>query len=268
MREKTVKVLWVTIFVGLFVAPVILLLLQSVSTPWRFGMILPRDFTLSGWIYVLSDQTLMRALLVTVGIGAVVVVLNVVIAIPAAKGLASRNFKGKSIIDTFLFLPILVPVLGIAMGLHFTMIRLGLADSFTGVVVVHLIPTVPYSIRIFRAAFERMGSRWEEQGKVLGSSPWQVFWHIQLPQLSSSVRAAVFLTMVISLSQYVLTVIIGGGRVVTLPMLYYPFVSSGNDTVLAAFSLLFALVPIVLAIGVELSLRLLSPYRAHWNRRG
>ncbi|MBM7096499.1 ABC transporter permease subunit [Bacillus sp. H-16] len=266
--KKGVAALGLILSLIVFVIPVILLFLQSISTPWRFGMLFPDEFTLRGWNQVLSDPALLHSLLVTVGIGSAVIVLNLLIAIPAAKALASKDFRGKGVVDTLLFLPILIPVLAIAIGLHFAMIRFGLADSWTGVVLVHLIPTVPYSIRIFRSAFERTGARWEDQGRVLGSTDWQIFLHIQLPQFTSSIRAAVFLTMVISLSQYVLTVIIGGGRIVTLPMLYYPYVSSGNDTVLAAFSLLFAAVPVIVAGIVELLIRLLSPYPSQWNRRG
>jgi putative spermidine/putrescine transport system permease protein len=253
------------LFLLIFAGPILLLFLQSVSSPWRFGTLFPGDVNFSGWGHVLSDPVLQNALWVTVSIGVAVTFINLLIAIPAARVLASSEFRGKSMVDTILFMPILVPVIAVAMGLHLALIRLGLDDSWTGVVLVHLIPTVPYSIRIFRAGYERLGKMWVEQGRTLGSGTWQTFRLIELPQLASSLRAAVFLTLVISLSQYVLTVIIGGGRVVTLPMLYYPYVSGGSDTILAAFSILFAVVPLTGVLVMEAVMRLLVPYRFYRN---
>ncbi|TMW71895.1 ABC transporter permease subunit [Alteribacter natronophilus] len=245
---------------AVFIIPVLLLFLQSVSSPWRFGTLLPGDLNTGGWLHISGDPGLQHAIMVTVGLGAAVVALNLLIAVPAARFLAFREFRGKSVLDTILFMPILVPVIAIAMGLHLVFIRIGIADSFTGVLIVHLIPTVPYAIRIFRAGFERIGTKWEEQCRTLGSGRWQTFWHAELPRLAPSLRAAVFLTMVISLSQYVLTVIIGGGRVVTLPLLYYPYAAGGNDTITAAFSILFAAVPVTMVLVIEILLRTVLPY--------
>lgn len=243
------------IFIASFLLPIILLILKSIAVGWRWGELFPTNFSLLGWRVVVTDPNIISAISVTFKIAITVIFLNLVIAIPVGRALAFYSFKGKGFIETLLFMPILIPSLAVAMGIHLTMIKLGLADQWLGVVLVHLIPTVPYSIRILRSGFERVGIKWEEQSLTLGGTPLRTFWSVMFPLLLPSLRATVYLTFVISLSQYVLTALIGGGNVVTLAMLYYPYFSSVNDLVIASFSLLFALMPLLFIAMVELIIR-------------
>ncbi|MGB8001188.1 MAG: ABC transporter permease subunit [Anaerobacillus sp.] len=198
----------------------------------------------------------MESIVTTIKVALLVVTLNLILAIPTARALSYQNFKGKSLIEAFLLSPILVPGILLAMGLQFTMIRYGIADQVSGVVLVHLIPTLPYAIRIMRAGYERLGSELSEQASVLGAGILVRFMTISLPLLLPSIRSLMLLTFVISLGQYALTAIIGGGTVMTLPLLYYPYFSSSNEAIIAGFSLLFALLPLLFIGALEVMLRL------------
>ncbi|MDA8236041.1 MAG: ABC transporter permease subunit [Clostridia bacterium] len=187
--------------------------------------------------------------------------LNLILALPIAKALAHLDFKGKSIIDTVFMLPILIPTMGIAMGLHITMIKYGLADSWVGVVLIHLLPTLPYSIRILRTAFEDLGVKWEEQARSLGASGITLLRTLWLPLILPSIRAIIFLTFIISMSQYILTVIIGGGKVVTLALVYFPYFNSSNPGAIAVLSIIFALLPLLIMGLWELIIRILFPVK-------
>jgi putative spermidine/putrescine transport system permease protein len=237
--------------------------LRSVSFGWKWGDLYPVNIDIRGWKVVFSDTNIWSSLWMTVKIAIVVVLLTLFISIPVGKSLAFYSFKRKGFIETVLFMPILIPALAVAMGIHMTMLKLGLANHWYGVVVVHLIPTVPYAIRIFRSGFERMGKKWEEQAFTLGGSGWATLWNVTFRFMLPSIRAAIYLTYVISISQYVLTALIGGGNVITLPLIYYPYFSSSNDMVLASFSFIFALLPLVFMVFVELFLRAIR----YLNRR-
>lgn len=252
MKRKLILFLFFTIFL----VPIVFLAIKSVAVGWRWGELFPTNFSFRGWEVVLTDPNIVSAIYVTMKIAVIVIIGNLFIAILAGRALAFYSFKGKGLIESILFMPIIIPSLAVAMGIHLTMIRLGVADYWLGVVLVHLIPTVPYSIRILRSAFERLGRKWEEQSLTLGGTYFQTFWNVVFPLLLPSFRATVYLTFVISLSQYVLTALIGGGNVITLAMLYYPYFSSVDDMVIASFSFLFALLPFMFIIIVELLIRL------------
>ncbi|WP_256204198.1 hypothetical protein [Planococcus faecalis] len=63
------------------------------------------------------------------------------------------------------------------------------------------------------------------------------------------------MSILISLSQYLITFIIGSGQVVTLPILLFPFISGGDPAVASAYSLLFAGVAILTLFGMDLALK-------------
>ncbi|MBM7702430.1 ABC transporter permease [Metabacillus iocasae] len=256
MKKKGLLLIW-----GLTVVfPMLVLGLKSISQTWRWPDLIPTSFTLRGWQQTFQDPQLLSSLQTSILLCGLVVVLNGLLAFPAAKVLAFQSFKGKAWIETTLTLPILVPILFVVMGIHLTFIRLGFIETMTGLVLVHLLPTLPYSIRILRTGFERMGEKWEQQAQTLGASRVQRFLLVTLPFLLPSIRSMVTLTVVIALSQYALTVIIGGGFITTLPVLYYPYFQSVNEAVMASFSLLFALLPLFFLGIIEALHRLYDAY--------
>ncbi len=248
---KTLLVLSIILTIG----PILLVAIQSFSFRWVWPDLLPQRFGLRAWKAVFEDPSLLQALGNSMMITAAVVMLTMVISMPAARALAFEQFKGKTVIETILMLPLLIPLLFIVMGLHLTMIRFNLADTLAGVILVHLLPCVPYAIRILRTGYERVGTKWYEQAIVLGASRQKQFWTITVPMLMPSIRSAIVLTVVITLSQYALTAIIGGGIITTLPIIYYPYFNSADQPIIAAFTLLFAVLPILFWFVIELICR-------------
>ncbi|WP_102347833.1 ABC transporter permease [Bacillus sp. Marseille-P3661] len=253
MAKRTkLQVLIIAFIIAIFVFPLFFLGLKSISYSWSWPDWRPTDFNLRAWIAVFHDSDIVSSIMITIYIGIAVVLLNFMIAFPTARAISRFQFRGKVMIETILFMPILIPVLAIAMGLHFTMIRLGLADQVLGVILIHLLPTLPYAIRILKAGFDRLNIAWEEQAMSLGGKPGVIFWRVTFPLLLPSVRSTAILVFVISLSQYVLTAIIGGGQVKTLPLIYYPFFNHADEAVMAAFSVLFTLLPIFFLLLLEI----------------
>ena len=132
------------------------------------------------------------------------------------------------------------------MGIHQVFIRYGLADTFLGVVLVHLIPVMPYVVLVFSGVFTNYNPEIEEAARTLGAKSWQIFRYVTLPALLPSVIVAALFAFIISWSQYLLTLLIGGGQVLTLPLLLLNFVNSGDYALASALSLVFILPVLVI----------------------
>jgi len=154
-----------------------------------------------------------------------------------------------------LFLPSIVPPLAIGMGLNVLLLRLGLAGSVAGVVLVHLVPVLPYAILALLGIVARYDEGYELQARTLGARPHQVWLHVALPMLWPGVAVAALFAFLVSWSQYVLTLLVGGGRVITLPILLFAAVAGGNPTSIAGLALLFAAPPVV---AIALAVRALA----------
>ncbi|SDX41721.1 ABC transporter permease [Salimicrobium album] len=255
------KILFWVIAMLFIISPVGILVLQSFTSPGSWT-----EFSLYGWRGLFETTRLLEATGTSLTIGFFVTVINIAVGMSAGKALALYTFHGKTAVDTLFVMPLLVPILAITFGVHIAMIRIGLADTGLGVILIHLVPTVPYSIRIFRNGYVSLGRRMQEQAETLGASAGRTFFDIELPLLKPSVQSVIFLTFVISLSQYVITSIIGGGTVVTLAMVYFPFLDSADTTLIAAFSIWFAVLPLLFYITAGAVFRLL-PYRRKSGRR-
>jgi putative spermidine/putrescine transport system permease protein len=212
--------------------------------------VIPAEWTLRAWNYVVSGSGgIGGALLTSSGLALVVAALAVALALPAARVLALHTFRGKRVVLFALLLPMLAPPLAAAMGLHAVFLKAGLADSFTGVVLVHLIPAVPYATLVLTGTFSGFDPDWEAQARTLGASPWSVWTRITLPAIAPGVALAGILAFVVSWSQYVLTLLVGGGRVLTLPLVLVAFQRGGDEAVAAALSIVFV-APVLLLFAL------------------
>src|SRR5271166_4802804 len=80
--------------VSLAVGPVALLLLWSFTKHWYWPMLLPPEYSLRAWTYVVSPSSgVISALLASGGIALGVTVLALLVALPAARALALTEFK-------------------------------------------------------------------------------------------------------------------------------------------------------------------------------
>ncbi len=201
---------------------------------WRWPQLIPEFGTTRGISHFLCPASQSIDILIfSISLSAVVTLLTLAIAIPAAKAIAFHKFWGKELVKTIILLPVIVPIVAVSMGAHITFIYLGIANNITGVILIHLIPGLPYAVRILLNSFLLVGEDISTQGKVLGANSMQVLWNITLPLIMPGIIASSTLVYIISFSQYFITFLIGGGRVVTFSMLMFPLIQRG-DRVLAA----------------------------------
>jgi putative spermidine/putrescine transport system permease protein len=157
--------------------------------------------------------------------------MSILVGLPASRAIALHEFPGKAVIEWVLMVPIIVPGLVSTLGIHQVFIRLGLTDSYIGVSLVHLIPCIPYFVLVMTSVFANYGT--------LGANPWQVFWNVTFPGILPGMTVALMFTFLISWGQYVTTLLIGGGKIITLPMVLFPFISGVNYSNASAISLIF-----------------------------
>lgn len=249
--NATVKrvVLWVLLFLLLasLLLPFLPLFTWPFSQRWLFPALLPQSWGLRAWRYLFSPGVqLPRAILTSLAIGGLVTLLALVVGLPAGRALGLYRFCGKRLVQFIILAPAIVPGFAAAMGIHLTFIHLSLADTLWGVILVHLIPVLPYVILIFSGVFANYSIEEEQAARTLGANRWRVFRYVTLPAIFPGVVTAALFAFMISWGQYLLTLLIGGGRVLTLPILLMNFVNSGDYAVASALALIFILPAAVL----------------------
>ncbi len=224
------------------VLPMVPLAIWSFAHGWRFPDLLPRQWSLNAWTYALSKTSgVPGSLGLSLGISACATLASVLIGVPAGRALGMYRFRGKQIVELMILAPTIVPGIAVALGLHSVFISLGLTNTVPGVILVHLVPTLPYMVLVMAGIFANFDRTFEAQARSLGAGPVQTFWHVTLPAILPGIMAGALFAFVVSWSQYLLTLVIGGGRVVTLPLLLFNFAASGRNDITGAIALIYIL---------------------------
>ena len=221
--------------------PMALLLVWSAAARWPWPDLLPEEYSLRTVRELLFGTASLPALVGSSTLLALVVaVLGTTVGLLTARATELYDIPGKSLVRFGTFLPLLVPGTVFAMGIQITLIRLGLADTAAGVVLVHTIVAMPYCTTILTDVTRAVGVKYEEQAAVLGAGPVRAFFQASLPALLPGVLSSMSMGFILSSSQYFTTLMVGGGRVRTLALVLVPYIQSGDRSLSAIYSVAFA----------------------------
>lgn len=223
--------------VVVFAFPFLPLLVASFSFRWHWPSLLPTQWLWDargttpfpvGWDYLFSPISgLGSAFANTMLIGVATAALAVAVGLPAARVLARYTFRGKGLVEFFLLVPVIVPQIAVGMGMLLLFIRLGIARTYAGIILAHLVPSIPYAVRILTSVFQNLDPRYEEQARTLGAGRMSTFFRIVIPMVLPGVTTAFLFSFLISANIFLLTFLISGGRLQTLPTMLFAHIESG-----------------------------------------
>jgi len=247
MKEKSV-LLCILMTVAL---PFLPLLLWSIADNWFYPALFPQHFGTRAWTYVFSTAggQILNGLLTSFTLAITTTAISLLLGIPAGRALGLYDFAGKKLTMLFLTLPIIVPPLSVSMGIHLWFIRIDLAETFPGVVLIHLTFCLPYTIFVIMGVFSDYNPDFEAQARSLGATPGAVILRVMLPAIFPGIVVAAMFSFLLSWSQYLSTLIIGGGKLLTLPILLFSLIGSGDRPVASAVSLVFILPTFLALLG-------------------
>jgi putative thiamine transport system permease protein len=263
-RQRADRSLWVlgrgTMVVAtlLPVLGLFALVINSVAGFWRFPDSRPMSITLSHWLQALPD--LARPFVMTLIIATAASLLAIAMVLAALEHEQRRNRPATRAL-WLLYLPLLVPQVGFLSGITVLSQMLGQAPSLWVVVWAHLLFVLPYVYLTLVEPYRQFDDRWVILGRSLGLSVNQAFWRIRLPMMLRPVLTALALGVAISVSQYLPTQMLGGGRIVTVTTEAVALSSGGDRNLIGVWAMVQALTPF---IGFLLAL--LIP-RLLWKKR-
>lgn len=233
------RMIWI-LFCLCIIVPLFTIVIWAFTERWVWPDFFPKVFSMRAvkGVFSRSDE-LMKLFSSSVLISVVVAFFAVLIGTMTARALQCYHFFGKKILTMISLLPFLVPTTVFAMGIQITFLRIHLGGTLFGVMIVHLICSLPYAVRLLEDGTRALGVDLEEQARVLGAGPWTAFFKVTLPNLAPIMLSAFSMSYIVSFSQYFLTLIIGGGRVKTFAIVMVPYLQSGERNFASVYSLIF-----------------------------
>ncbi|MDP4909657.1 MAG: molybdate ABC transporter permease subunit [Burkholderiaceae bacterium] len=164
-----------------------------------------------------------QALTLSLKLATVTLAMLLPLGLLLGRWLAYTRFKGKSLVEAAVVLPLVLPPtvlgyyllvsLGAASPLGSTMQNLfgiQLTFSFTGLVIASIIFNIPFMVQPIQRAFEAIPTNLSEAAMVSGLNKWQTFIKIELPLAWPGLLSAIVLTFVHTLGEFGVVLMMGG----------------------------------------------------------
>jgi glucose/mannose transport system permease protein len=168
---------------AVYLIPLIVMLLTSFKTPddVRTGnlLTLPVDWTLIGWVKAWGTvhEYFWNSFMITVP----AVIISTFIGALNGYALSKWSFKGSNVLFSMLLFGCFIPFQVILLPMSFTLGKLGLANTTTGLVLVHVIYGLAFTTLFFRNYYVGIPDALIKAARLDGAGFFTIFWKILLP---------------------------------------------------------------------------------------
>ena len=226
------------------IVPLTPLVLWAGAERWSGTARLPQAFGVHGWQEAL-DAGVLGALVRSALLGAAVALIATPLGAMAGRALGWRMLRRPSGASVVLLGPVVLAPFAVAMGLDVLILRLGIPGELAVILVLSVF-ALPYTTFTVRATYLALDPALEEQARVLGASARQARRRVTLPAAVPGLVTATGLAFLVGWSDYAVTLLIGGGQIVTAPMLIGSSAAgSGNDALTSTLAISASLPPLV-----------------------
>jgi putative thiamine transport system permease protein len=198
---------------------------------------MPSNFSSAAWMSVASSSK-------SVGMTVALAFLSAVIGLVwAVAWLETAPPSWDSALRKLLYLPLLLPGVLWVVGLHRLALDLQLTGSFIGVLLMHVIAVLPYALIALSPAYLGFDPRYAHISAALAKSRWQYLLCVKWPLLRQSLLATFAVGFAVSVAQFLPTLYVGEGQIVTVTTEAVTLSSGGQRSLVAAFAWLQWLLP-------------------------
>jgi len=220
-------------------------------------------------LFILSVETWQITFFsLAVGLASTLVILP--LGILAAWFFARKEWPLKSVVETFVLLPLVMPPVSTGLILLKIFGRrspvgrwlydrgIEIVFNWKGILVAMAVMSFPLLVRAARASFSEVNPRLEQVAATLGASPVRIFFVITIPLALRGIVAGALLAFSRALGEFGATILLAGnipGKTQTLSLAIFNFVQLGKDR--EAYILL----------GITVVLAFVSVWSSEWLLR-
>jgi spermidine/putrescine transport system permease protein len=181
------------------------------------------------WFQVAAENAgLRRAAENSLIVAAVATPASTLLAIPAALAFErGGRFLGRSMGEALIAMPLIAPEIVTAIATLVLFEMAGVHAGLGNVMLAHIAFCIPFALIPLRARLRDMPRNIEDAALDLYASSWQVFYRITLPLLRPAIAAGATLAFIVSLDDFLITLMVAPAGATTLPVYLYSMVRLG-----------------------------------------
>ena len=196
------------------------------------------EISFSSYISTIKDKEVINSIILTMKVSFFAVMFVFVTGIPLAYLIARYEFKGKSLLESIIDIPTMVPhtAAGIALlitfnngiiGKIFSKLNISFIDTIQGIMIAMMFLSAPYLINSAKEGFKNIDPKLENVSRSLGASPFYTFIKIVLPNAKKDIINGMLMMWARGLGEFGAVVILAYHPMVAPVLIYDRFVNFG-----------------------------------------
>ena len=239
MLDRAISVAgWLVV---LFILGPLVIIVGGSFTETPYVAFPPIGFTLRWYEQLMHHGDFLRSFVISLMLAALCSVGAMALGVAAVIGLHRHGVAGGRLFRAFLMSPLVLPtiVTGVALLQFYYLIDLD--APLTGLLIGHVLITVPYVVRTVGAGLVGMDPAIEEAANSLGAGELRTLLRVTLPAIAPSIMAAVIFVFITSFDQATVSIFLAGPDMMPLPVRIYSYIDFAVDPMVASVSTLLIL---------------------------
>jgi ABC-type spermidine/putrescine transport system permease subunit II len=232
-----------------FIAPTVII----VATSFTSGLLVqfpPDGFSLDWYHEVLGDPRWTEALGNSLSVGLIAAVLATVVGTLLALGAARGRGIPASLITAVALMPLVVPLVIIAIGFYIVYVRIGLVGNVVGLGIAHAVLGLPFVFLNVLAQLRALDPRLEDAARICGAGGIRTFLLVTLPLISGGALVGALLAFISSWDEVVVAIFMTGPGFRTVPVEMFGQLREGVQPSTSAIASVVTLVSLLLLAGI------------------
>lgn len=226
-----------------------------VATAFTEGTIItfpPKGFSLQWFEEVLTNRRWVAALQNSLITGVIAAVVAMVVGISLAMAAARGTWMPRTALSMFALMPMLVPLVVIAIGVYLVFVQFGFYGSVWSFGIAHSLLGIPFVFINVLAALTRLDPRVEEAARAAGASYPVTLIRITLPQILPSALIGGLFAFIASWDEVVIANFLATPGFKTIPVMIWGQVREGLEPSTSAVSTILTAVTLVIFVFVTM----------------
>ncbi len=227
--------------VVLFILGPLVIIVGGSFTETPYVAFPPTGFTLRWYAQLMHRRDFLNSFVFSLALAALCSLVAMLLGVAAVIGLHRHGFTGRQVFRAFLMSPLVLPtiVTGVALLQFYYLIDMD--APVTGLLVGHVLITIPYVLRTVGAGLVGLDPAIEEAANSLGAGGLRTLLRVTLPAIAPSIMAAVIFVFITSFDQATVSIFLSGPDMMPLPVRIYSYIDFAVDPMVAAVSTLLIL---------------------------
>ncbi|MER8983155.1 ABC transporter permease subunit [Mesorhizobium sp. M0870] len=250
--SNIVGALFVLLVMVYLLSPGLIVIIMSFSAG-AFLEFPPSGLSLQWYRSFFSDPSWNGAAWTSIQIGVAVAILSTIVGTLAAYGLNRTHPRLRGLLTMAILTPVTIPVIVVGIATYLGLVNLGLIGSTTGIVLAQSLGAIGIVVVIVSATLANFDRTLEQAAKSMRASPLQTFMRVTLPLIRPGVIGGAVFAFLHSFDELVITSLVSGYSIRTLPLKMWENIRNQIDPTTAAVSSLLMLVPVLWLIVLYLT---------------